>query len=425
MMATMPRSVGGPLSQAPSFARDAHEFRAVLTAQTAEIDVLKARVAASARECTQLRQRLRDAETELSVAAEATTSAQELLDEHAMRHGLVLAAGVERSGAERATMEHELSRMEALLHDRDIEIRKLRQRAYELEAAKHQNEVELKGLEVAHEATSSRAHAAVNEVSALLRQLGSGGVASSASGHGPSQQEVRRMEEISAILTAKKADHATLKRRTEATSAEAQRLEAEERTLTERLRAFEQGLRAKQEHLDTQDQRSMQESAALREHCEQLRRALQNEQRDSVGVDQRAVLHPQAGAEAEGVKRETAALLETLPRLAAMLQARGRAVCSPPVQSDPVDALLHAYLRTCSPAAADTLPSVIWRLSHGEYLLGQHRVTIIASDGQLVIRDAAGNTAALSNVLHRRTAPAAVPSHGAAPRAAAAQTVNV
>mmetsp|Transcript_98905 Transcript_98905/g.251067 ORF Transcript_98905/g.251067 Transcript_98905/m.251067 type:complete len:445 (-) Transcript_98905:48-1382(-) len=413
--------MSGPLTQAPKFARDAHEFRAVLATQSAEIDALKTRLRTSHRECAMLQQRLYDAEGELAVAREATTTATERLGAHAARHSLVLAAGVERSGAERATVEHELTRVEALIHDRDMEIRKLRQQAHELEAAQHQNEVHIKGMEVAHQTKSELAREAMTEVSALLQHLGAGGSgAASGSARGLSQQEVQRIEEISSALDSKRSDHAMLRRRAEATAVETQRFETEEQTLAHRVLAFEQSLRAKQEHMEIQDQRSLQEAASLRGHCEELRRALHSEQRDSVGMDQRVVLHPQAGAEAEGVRRETAALLDTMPRLMGMLRNRGRAVCSPKVPTDAIDVAVHSYLSSCNPAAGDSVPPIIWRLSRGQYLIGDRRVAMYEAGGQLVVRDDVGVATPLSDLIvqRRRTAPVpATHAHGYVPAA--------
>mmetsp|Transcript_127290 Transcript_127290/g.407153 ORF Transcript_127290/g.407153 Transcript_127290/m.407153 type:complete len:438 (-) Transcript_127290:48-1361(-) len=396
--------MSGPLTQAPKFARDSHEFRAVLATQSTEIDALKTRLGTSHRECAMLQQRLYDAEGELAVAREATTSATERLGAHAARHSLVLAAGVERSGAERAAVEHELTRVEALIHDRDMEIRKLRQQAHELEAAQHQNEVHIKGMEVAHQTKSELAREAMTEVSALLQHLGTGGSgAASGSARGLSQQEVQRIEEISSALGSKRSDHAMLRRRAEAVL-------CKEQTLAHRVLAFEQSLRAKQEHMEIQDQRSLQEAASLRGHCEELRRELHSEQRDSVGMDQRVVLHPQAGAEAEGVRRETAALLDTMPRLMGMLRNRGRAVCSPEVPTDAIDVAVHSYLSSCNPAAGDSVPPIIWRLSRGQYLIGDRRVAMYEAGGQLVVRDAVGVATPLSDLIVQRRRAAPVPA---------------
>lgn len=390
----------------------------MLAAQTAEAEVLKQRLAQGQRECAGLEQRLRDAEGELAVAAEATTSATERLGLHAERHGLVLAASVERSGAERGTVEHELQRVEGLLHDRDLEIRRLRKQAHELEAATHQHEMEMKGLQVAHEDSSHRARTAGEGVSQLMSQI-KGQFDSNSSVHGPSQREMQRNEEASALLAAKQHDHAVLKQRAEAAAHEAKRLEVEEQSLGERVATFQKDLQAKKEEMESHDQRSMREGALLREHCDQLRKDLHNEQRDAVGVDQRAVLHPQCGAEAEGVKREVKSLLETTPRLVATLRARGQRVRSPEVVDDSIDAKLHAYLRGLDHAGVESLP-IVWRLSRGQYLLGDERMSLEAEGQQLAVRAASGQ-ASLSSVLHPQV-PAGLAS--SVSLSAAPQTVN-
>lgn len=328
----------------------------------------------------------------------------------------MLAATVERSGAERGTVEHELQRVEAMLHDRDLEIRRLRKHAHDLEAASHQHDMEIKGLRVAHEGSSERARTAAEGVSHLMTQI-KGQPESHA--RGPSQREVQRTEETAALLAAKQHDHAVLKQRAEAAAHEAKRVEAEEQALNERIVAFQRELQAKKEMMESHDQRFLQEGALLREHCDQLRKTLHNEQRDAVGVDQRAVLHPQCGAEAESVKREMNSLLGTIPQLLTTLKVRGQRVRSPEVLEDSIDVKLHAYLRGLDEAGVET-PSMVWRLSPGAYLLGDERMNIEEVEGHLVVRKA-GSHIQLAKVLHAQ-APAA--GHPYAQPPASLQTIN-
>lgn len=398
---------GPSARQAPSFPADAHELRAVLAAQGSDLEVLRARLAATQQECALLQQRLHDAQGELLLAAEATASATERLGTHAARQSLVLAAGVERSGAERAALEHELSRAEAMVHERDMEIRRLRQQSAQLEALLHHGDVQIKGLEAANAASGELAREAVDEISVLLHDLrGDLGAAASA-GRGPSPQEVRLGREVEELLAEKRAEHARLKRQAEALTMDALRLDDEETELAQRVAAFEHSLRAKQDHMGMQDKRASQEVAELRSRCEELRRLLQSEQRESVAMDQRAALQPQAGAEVEAVRREMAALLSTLHRLTAQLRSRGRTVCSAEVPGDALDAAVHAVLRSASDAGSREAPPVVWRLSHGHYLLGERLVEIYQAGGQLIVRDGSGLVSVLADHLGcgRRAAP--------------------
>lgn len=414
-----------PHSSVPHFAKDAHELRHVLATQSAEIEVLRQKLMNGQREVAQLQQRLRDAEGELAVAAEATTSATERLGSHAERHGLVLAASVERSGAERGTIEHELQRVEGLLHERDIEIRRLRKQAHELEAATHHHEMELKGLQVSHEDSSSRARQAAEGVSELMNKLRDQGGQFDTVGstRGPSQEQVQRTEESASMLAQKQHDYTVLKQKAEGMSHEARRLETEEQHLRDRVTAFETEMRAKKEELEAHDARFLQEGNLLREYNEKLRKALHNEQRDAVGIDQRAVLQPQCGVEAEGVKREVRGLLETIPRLAATLRSRGQQVRSPEVVEDRVDGQLHAFLRGLDQAGVE-MPPIFWRLSPNQYLIGDERVTVEEVNGQFQARDASGRSRTLASLLYLEAPGSSAAVYAPTSAAVGPRTVN-
>lgn len=420
MARTPPMETSGwaaPVTQVHGHTRDAHELRAVLDGQATEMQALKAKLSESQHECIKLRQRLQDAESDLAVAAEASQSAAVHLGDHAARHELVLAAGVERSGAERVAVEHELQRVEALLHVRDQEIRKLRQQAYELEALDHQQEMALRGMRVAHQATSSHAKAMTEEVEALTQRVRGGfglgaDSAQQARVLAAFHREKLHLEETEAALTSKLAEHASLKQRSEAAMEQAANFDEEERVLAESVRAFERSLLAKREQLTTQEQRALRENEQLREHNNRLRSALILEQRDAASTDQREVLRQQASADADSVKSEAARLLETMPRLAEMLRRKGRRLVSAEVPGDAVDKALHAFVRGCDPSAGDALPSLIWRLARGEYLFGGERVGIFESNGSLMLSHEGGLVGPLADAVRQppggRQAPRSV-----------------
>jgi len=191
--------------------------------------------------------------------------------------------------------------------------------------------------------------------------------------------------------------------------------------LNDRIVCFQRELQAKKDQMESHDQRFLQEGALLRESCDQLRSHLHQHQRDAVEKDQRAVLHPQCGLEAESVKREMDSLLGTVPRSSQTLKARGQRVRSLPVHDDFTDSKLHAYLKGLDEAGVD-LPSIIWRLSSKVYLLGDQRLEMADVDGQLMVRSAAGQTLPLARVLHAQAPASGYPHSG--PPAAMLQTVN-
>merc|ERR1719343_488555 len=109
-------------------------------------------------------------------------------------------------------------------------------------------------------------------------------------------------------------EHSQMKQAVQVKGAELRRLESEQLVLANRVQAFERKLALQQEHMDLQEQQSIQDAEELRQRCNEFRQILQKEQRESFVIDQRVVLRPQAGAEVAGVVRESAALLDTVPR---------------------------------------------------------------------------------------------------------------
>lgn len=357
-----------------SFGQPQGDADQVLGLLASEADVLRERLAEGRLEIAQLQQRLRDAESELAVAANATSKAAERLGQHASRQGLVLTASVERANTTKVSVEDELQRVERALWERDQEIARLRREARDLEANHFQANMEMTGLQ-AMEQQNARLKAAAEDMGLNddfskdgLLDFGAGALA--ASRH---QREVRLHEEAQNALLNKQEQHALLKQHAAALQAEAQRLESEERRLAEESGRFERALREKQAKMEAQDQQFLREGQILREHNDELRRALQQEQQDAVQVDQRAALRPQCGAEAAGVRQEVAEILAAIPQLAETLRARGRSVFSVEVPGDPVDVALHAHLR--SNGAGDALP-IVCRLGPGDYLLGGQRATV-------------------------------------------------
>ncbi|CAE7448141.1 unnamed protein product [Symbiodinium sp. KB8] len=108
MAFTVPASGRLPRSTAPPEAADKHELKAVLAAQESEMHAMKTQLAEAQRECNRLKHKLRDVETEVQVAKQVTASATDRLTAHAERKDLLLSAGVERGGLERAKLEEEL-----------------------------------------------------------------------------------------------------------------------------------------------------------------------------------------------------------------------------------------------------------------------------------------------------------------------------
>merc|ERR1740121_3546983 len=194
---------------------------------------------------------------------------------------------------------------------------------------------------------------------------------------GPSRLESQRHEDTANALAAKRQELEDLKRKAEIVAQEAKRMEVEQGVLTERLTAYQQDLSGKKNNMEAHDRKFNEETELLRQHCERLRKTLHAEQRDAVGVDQRAVLHPQCSHELEHVRREMQALLEKAPRLNTTLKQRGQAIRSPPVE-DGIDARVHQYLRQLEDNGAASIP-IVWRLSQGEYVLAARALRVEAS----------------------------------------------
>jgi len=373
-------------------------LRAVISAQEAEEKALKQRLVESQRECTALRHKLRDCTDELEVSAEATVNAAERLEAHAGRHGLVLAAEAERCGAEKAALEDELRRMEQLLWERDQEIARLRRAHENFKATKLQGELELTRLASAHEKQSHEVQAFGAGVAELRERISNGSVAGV---RGPSEVEARSLEKVSAELTAKQEERDALAKRAEVVSAEAKRLEGELQGMREQVKAFERGLRDKQEQMESHDHKLVREAAAIRGQCDELRRRLHEEQRDAATVDQRAVLKERAGVEADGVKREVATILGTVKGLAATLRSRGQWVNSQEVEDDPVDVAVHMYLRSLR--RGEPVAPIIWRVGPGEYLVGEDRVVCSEQNHHLMVHDQhAGKPVPIRDFVHHQ-----------------------
>lgn len=372
----------GPLLGSVPRGQDPEKLRAMLDVYRAESDVLKERLADGQGEVATLRSRLRDAEGELQVAHQATNTATERLGLHAQRHGLVLAAGVERIGAERATLEDDLQRMEHLLSERDQEIARLRREARKLEAQHFHSEMELHGLQAASAGGGpSLLQMDDPRNGDLMEQF-----SLSAAATGPSSRETVRHGDARAALAARQEALEALRQRAELAAREAQHLEEEEKAIAARVAEAERSLREKHLAMEAQDREFVKEQELLREHNEKLRQALQLEQHDSVSIDQRAVLHQQCGTEAEGVRNEVLNILATMPQLAETLAARAKYVHSAEVPGDPVDVHLQAYLRSLGPSTGTRPPAIVCRLGPGDYVVDRERVAVSVEQGQVVFQ---------------------------------------
>uniref|UniRef100_A0A7S1F3N6 Uncharacterized protein n=1 Tax=Noctiluca scintillans TaxID=2966 RepID=A0A7S1F3N6_NOCSC len=377
------KSAPMPLAQAPLFVRDSHELESVLRTQATEIAVLKHRLGDRQRECATLRSGLRDSAGELSVTAGATASAARRLEVHAGRHGLVLAAGVERCNAERTALEDELQRMEQFLWERDQEIARLRRTAEELRSGHLQGELKLTAMHFLNHAANSEVQALDAGVAELEHQV------KRAEDTALARLEGDLNEEVDAALAQRQHENATLQRTAEALGREAQSLEAEAGSFREHVRSVDQQLRERQQQMQSNDSRLVRESAALHAHSDDLRRALYNEQQHAAGIDQRVVLQERCSAEAEGVKRELAAISRSLNALTAIMRVRGKSVMSQEVPEDPIDSRLRVHLRGCA-GSGNPVPPVVWRLRFGEYILGEDHVVCIEENGDLILRLASG-----------------------------------
>lgn len=296
-------------------------------------------------------------------------------------------------------MEDELQRAERMLYERDQEIARLRRVARELEASQLQADMELRGLTSAKEAVSSEARVLGAGISDLLSRLES---IAGTGPRGPSQHELELAEEARRLLLAKQEEHLAIRGCAEAAAAETRRLEAEETHLAQLVATFDLSLQAKRKQIETEDQKLIREGAAVREHCAELRRALQREQRDATGMDQRAELQSHCRAEAEGVHREASAILQAMPALAARLRTGGRSVYSLMVPGDPVDERLHAFLRSCGGATGNPAPVLICRLGPKDYVIDGVRVSLTEAQGELVVQEATGLAVGLRAFLERR-----------------------
>eukprot|EP00439_Symbiodinium_sp_Y106_P060261 s4105_g8.t2 len=356
----VPASGRLPRSTAPPEAADKHELKAVLAAQESEMHAMKAQLAETQRECNRLKHKLRDVETELQVAKEVTASATDRLTAHAERKDLLLSAGVERGGLERAKLEEELQRMERLLWERDQEIKKLRHTAGNLEKNQLQLDLEMRGLHTAKETSTLEAkelstgiadllHSRLQKVpsthSGFLDSMASSNPFSTQNLDAQRQREPKRLKESTQRLELKRQEHAELKHRANQAAADAKNMEEEDAALHHRVQLFEQQLREKQGQMELHDKKFVHEGGLLREHVEELRKAVAKEQTSFMAADHCAVLHSQVQDEAKATKQEIQSLLAIVLQLDSALRARHQHVHSAEVKSDAIDVALHALLR--------------------------------------------------------------------------------
>ncbi|CAE7365103.1 unnamed protein product [Symbiodinium sp. CCMP2592] len=343
MALTVPASGRLPRSTAPPEAADKHELKAVLAAQESEMHAMKAQLAETQRECNRLKHKLRDVETELQVAKEVTASATHRLTAHAERKDLLLSAGVERGGLERAKLEEELQRMERLLWERDQEIKKLRHTAGNLEKNQLQLDLEMRGLHAAKETSTLEAkelstgiadllHSRLQKVpsthSGFLDSMASSNPFSTQNLDAQRQREEKRLKESTQRLELKRQEHAELKHRANQAAADAKKMEEEDAALHHRVQLFEQQLREKQGQMELHDKKFVHEGGLLREHVEELRKAVAKEQTSFMAADHCAVLHSQVQDEAKATKQEIQSLLAIVLQLDSALRARHQHVHS-------------------------------------------------------------------------------------------------
>eukprot|EP00930_Biecheleria_cincta_P003776 TRINITY_DN104694_c0_g1_i1.p1 TRINITY_DN104694_c0_g1~~TRINITY_DN104694_c0_g1_i1.p1 ORF type:complete len:450 (+),score=111.18 TRINITY_DN104694_c0_g1_i1:26-1351(+) len=403
-LAVLPATFAPSLSAAPRDASDKHELKAVLAAQNAELESLKSRLADVQRESTRLRHKLRDMEGELSVATDATVAATDRLSAQSVRQGLVLSAGVERCGAERAKLEEELQHMEGMLCERDAEIQRLRHVAGTLESNQLQLELEMRGLHAAHENAASEVRQLSANVASLLHDkvkktekvIESSGKHTNGSMHsspfsstsGPHSEsrEQNRLRESAHLLLEKQKQHAALKHRSTELTAEARRMEAEEAAISHRVILFQQQLREKQMEMEKYDKHFVREGVVLRDHVDELRKALEHEQKSFIAADHLAALQPKTQEDVQKVKQEILSILAIMPELDTALRSRHQHVHSAEVPSDPLDAALHAVIR----AGHEPTPALVCRLGPGDYIVGSEHVAILAGQGGTLLFRPAG-----------------------------------
>merc|ERR1712151_700829 len=92
--------------------------------------------------------------------------------------------------------------------------------------------------------------------------------------------------------------------------------------------------------------------------------------------------------------------------LVASLRERGRVVRSPEVQSDFIDMHLHAYLKSSANNMENPAPPVVWRIAHGQYLIGEDRVHVMEHHGPhgpiLIVRTSDGVELPLPDFVHQQ-----------------------
>lgn len=391
MAFTVPASGRLPRSTAPPEAADKHELKAVLAAQESEMHAMKTQLAEAQRECNRLKHKLRDVETEVQVAKQVTASATDRLTAHAERKDLLLSAGVERGGLERAKLEEELQRMERLLWERDQEIKKLWHTAGNLEKNQLQLDLEMRGLHAAKETSTLEArelstgiadllHSRLQKVpsthSGFLDSMASSNPFSTQNLDAQRQREEKRLKESTQRLDLKRKEHAELKHKASQAAAEAKKMEEEDAALHHRVQLFEQQLREKQGQMELHDKKFVHEGGLLREHVEDLRKAVAKEQTSFMAADHCAVLHSQVQDEAKATKQEIQSLLAIVLQLDSALRARHQHVHSAEVKSDAIDVALHALLRNRPDAVG-----VVCRLRHAHYIIGSAQVELMAGPG--------------------------------------------
>ncbi|CAE7856782.1 unnamed protein product [Symbiodinium microadriaticum] len=142
------------------------------------------------------------------------------------------------------------------------------------------------------------------------------------------QREEKRLKESTQRLDLKRKEHAELKHRASQAAAEAKKMEEEDAALHHRVQLFEQQLREKQGQMELHDKKFVHEGGLLREHVEELRKAVAKEQTSFMAADHCSVLHSQVQDEAKATKQEIQSLLAIVLQLDSALRARHQHVHS-------------------------------------------------------------------------------------------------
>mmetsp|Transcript_104794 Transcript_104794/g.249518 ORF Transcript_104794/g.249518 Transcript_104794/m.249518 type:complete len:339 (+) Transcript_104794:3-1019(+) len=333
---------------------------------------------------------------------------------------MLLSAGLERSGLQRAHLEEELQRMERLLWERDQETARLRKQAQSLESSQLQLDMEMRGLQAARDNSALEAKELSGSIAELLHQrlqkvekskdvVDALGASPFSIDGAASQKESKRLHDVTQVLETKRQEFAELKHKTEQAAGDAKHWEAEESSLTRRVHLFEQELRAKQGQMEQNDKHFVHEGGLLREHIEELRKAVAKEQTGYMAADHRTALRAQVSEETHAAKREVQSLLAMVPQLDSALRARHQHVYSAEVKSDSIDVALHAVLR-----ATPTPPGLVCRLGLADYVVGSDHVHLLAGPGGSLLyhlAGAAGQAQPLSGLLQHQAQQHSATAH--------------